>query len=208
MLPPYAPEDMLVEGLMLTASALETHASECPFYNLAPMGPIVTPGFARFTFRPFKTSSTYKNLKATGEGVFHITDDAAMIARAAISKIPFESVQTQPATRIQGRIITGACRAYELKVDSIDDHQDRTTIVAHPVHVERLRDFWGFNRARHAVLEAAILATRLHLTGPEPVLSEYAKLQIAVDKTGAQAEHDAMAMLRRHVEEWKNTKLV
>ncbi len=201
MLPPHAPDEMLVEGLMLTLSSVDPSSQSG---NLAPMGPIVTPDFSRFTFRPFKTSSTYKNLKAIGQGVFHITDDAAMIARAAISKIPLDTVDTRSASQIRGLILTSACRAYELKVDSIDDREDRTTILAHPVHVEQLRDFWGFNRARHAVLEAAILATRLHLTGPQPVLAEYAKLQISIDKTGAQAEHQAMAMLRKHVENWRN----
>jgi uncharacterized protein len=200
MLPPYAPQDMLVEGLMLTRQRPDS--ADPVDSNLAPMGPIVSPGFERFTFRPFKTSSTYKNLKATGQGVFHITDDACLIAKAAISKLTAGGeIGVIPATVIQGSILQNACRAYELQIDSIDDKDDRTTIIAHPVHIHRLRDFWGFNRARHAILEAAILATRLHLTGPEPVLAEYAKHQSAIDKTGSQAEHDALAMLRNYVEQ-------
>ncbi len=193
---------MLVEGLMLTAQRPDS--AEPDAFNLAPMGPIVTPGFERFTFRPFKTSSTYKNLKATGQGAFHITDDACLIARAAISKLSVaRDVKVQRASVIQGLILADACRAYELKVESIDDAEDRTTIIARSVHVTRLRDFWGFNRARHAILEAAILATRLHLTGSEPVLAEYAKLQTAIDKTGSQAEHDTLAMLKAHVAAWR-----
>jgi hypothetical protein len=66
--------------------------------------------------------------------------------------------------------------------------------------VEQLRPFFGFNRARHAVLEAAILATRVFLTGKDAVLTEYDRLQVLVDKTGSRHEHEAMADLRKHVE--------
>lgn len=199
MLPPYLPEEMLVEGLMLTCQVSQgVTPAAC---NLAPMGPIVTEGFERFLFRPFKSSSTYRNLKATGQGVFHITDDACLIARAAVSKLRVgEDVKVVPAKVVEGLVLADACRAYELKVESLEDQEERTTIIARAVHVERLRDFWGFNRARHAILEAAILATRLHLTGKGPVLEEYAKLQVAVDKTGGQKEQEAMAGLRRWVE--------
>ena len=62
-----------------------------------------------------------------------------------------------------------------------------------------LREFLGFNRAQHAVLEAAILATRIHLTGAAAILAEYDRLQVAVDKTGAAAEQRAFAFLRSHV---------
>ena len=43
--------------------------------NIAPMGPIVEPGsLDRFVLRPYTSSTTYRNLKALGEGVLHITD--------------------------------------------------------------------------------------------------------------------------------------
>ncbi len=38
----------------------------------------------RFVLRPFRTSTTYRNLKAHGEGVLHITDDVLLLARTAI----------------------------------------------------------------------------------------------------------------------------
>ena len=61
------------------------------------------------------------------------------------------------------------------------------------------REFIGFNRARHAVLEAAIYATRLHLLPRAFIESELARLQVIVDKTAGAHELEAMALLTDHV---------
>lgn len=199
MKPPYPSDWLLLEGVMTTLTP--GHAPAQSRVNIAPMGPIVDPGITRLILRPFRTSTTYRNLKATGQGVFHITDDAAMIARAAIGKItPGPDVPVRTAEVIEGIIIMNACRFYELRVTELEDQQERTTIRAEVVHVGVLRDFLGFNRARHAVIEAAILATRVHLSGAGSVLDEFCRLQVIVDKTGSDAEQQAMAELRRAVE--------
>ena len=51
------------------------------------MGPIVTAAMTTLILRPFTSSTTYKNLKANGVGVFHVTDDVLLIAAAAIGKL-------------------------------------------------------------------------------------------------------------------------
>jgi hypothetical protein len=61
------------------------------------------------------------------------------------------------------------------------------------------REFIGFNRARHAVLEAAIYATRLHLLSREFIESEMARLQVIVDKTAGPNEQEAMTLLADHM---------
>ena len=61
------------------------------------------------------------------------------------------------------------------------------------------REFVGFNRAAHAVIETAIYATRLHLLAREFVDSELARLQIIVDKTAGPREREAMAILADHI---------
>ena len=199
MKPPYPSDWLLLEGVMTTLTPGDAPAVSR--VNIAPMGPIVDPGITRLILRPFRTSTTYRNLKSTGQGVFHITDDAAMIARAAIEKVtPGPGVPVRAAEVIEGIILMGVCRFYELRVTELEDQQERTTIQAEVVHVGVLRDFLGFNRARHAVIEAAILATRIHLSGAGPVLDEFCRLQVIVDKTGSDAEQQAMAELRRAVE--------
>jgi hypothetical protein len=62
-----------------------------------------------------------------------------------------------------------------------------------------LREFIGFNRAQNAVIEAAILATRLRFLGREHVLKEFERLRLIVDKTGGEQEHAAFRYLSEHV---------
>ena len=83
----------------------------------------------------------------------------------------------------------------------LDDREERTRIHCRVVHSERLRDLLGFNRARNAVLEAAILASRTAFLPPGDILRQLDELQVLVDKTGAEAEHRAFSLLRDHVEE-------
>ncbi len=204
---PLPPNHRILEGLMVTlsqprgGSELSGPAKLAQFANVAPMGPIVDDEFTSLVFRPFKTSTTYKNLKATGEGVFHVTDDVLTIARGATRKLRPAEFELAPAKHVHGLVLASACRYHEVRVTELDDSEDRTRIVTRIVHTERLRDFFGFNRAKHAVIEAAILASRVHLTCPEAVLTEFDQLQIAVDKTGSAPEHQAMQELRQFIED-------
>ena len=74
-------------------------------------------------------------------------------------------------------------------------------IEAAVVYCGVLREFFGLNRAKHAVVEAAILATRLHLIPPAEVRADYRKLRVLVEKTGGPAEHEAFEFLTVHVEQ-------
>ena len=63
----------------------------------------------------------------------------------------------------------------------------------------RIRDFFGFNRAKAAVVEAAILATRVHLLSPDAIRADLARLAVLVEKTGGQSERSAFAFLEAYV---------
>jgi hypothetical protein len=81
-------------------------------------------------------------------------------------------------------------------VRSLDDSQERTEIHCEVVASGTLREFFGFNRAKHAVLEAAILATRTDFLPAAEILGEFARLRVAVDKTGGPAERRAFELLQ------------
>jgi hypothetical protein len=182
---------MILEGLVTT-----TNADGSP--HLAPMGPTVDgPEFTHFLLRPFPTSNTYRNLLRHGEGVLHVTDDVLLLAKAAVNTVDRFPAVT-PAEWVSGFVLAGACRAYEFVVQSVDESGQRVRIEAEVVHTHRLRDFFGFNRAKHAVVEAAILATRLHLLPPAEVVAEFDKLRVIVDKTGGSAENEAMTFLEEY----------
>jgi hypothetical protein len=168
--------------------------------HLAPMGPRVAPDWSRFTLRPFPTSQTYQNLLRHGEGVIHITDDALLLAKAAIGAVG-EMPPVRAAERVRGFVLADCCRYFEFVVKEIDDSPDRVSIEAEVVHAGRVRDFFGFNRAKHAVVEAAILATRLHILPLAEVAAEFAKLRVIVGKTGGPDEFAAMDLLERRLRE-------
>jgi hypothetical protein len=96
-------------------------------------------------------------------------------------------------------VIEAACSWREVEVVSVDATPPRSRIVTRVVHRGFRREFLGFNRARHAVLEAAILATRTHLLPAEQVRAEFERLQVIVDKTAGPREVEAMALLTSFV---------
>ena len=98
-------------------------------------------------------------------------------------------------------MLADACRWYGLEVREIDDSEPRVLFECEVVAQGRLRDFFGFNRAKHAVLEGAILATRLHLLPFQEIHDEFERLSILVRKTAGPQEQRAFDLLHRYVEE-------
>lgn len=188
---------MILEGIVTTLDEMNR-------VNVAPMGPIVDESMSTLLLRPFTSSTTYRNLKKHGSGVFHVTDDVLLLARSAIND-PGLHPETSAAKHVHGAVLRSACRWYEFQVEQLDDTGPRTRIDARVVHVGRHRDFFGFNRAKHAVLEAAILATRLHLLDRDDVLRQYAALRVPVEKTAGPDEQVAFELLERHVAEHGRT---
>ena len=184
---------MILEGLVTSLLADGS-------MHLAPMGPHVEPEFHQFLLRPFPTSQTYRNLRASPEGVLHVTDDVLLIAQASIGRI-VESPPYRPASSIRGFVLADACRAHEFRVTSFDDSENRMKLECAVVQSHQLRDFFGFNRAKHAVVEAAILATRVHLIPMAEILAEFSKLDVIVRKTGGTQERAAFDLLCRYVTE-------
>ena len=182
---------MILEGIVTTVC-------EDGRVNIAPMGPIVDEAMSQLVLRPFQTSTTYRNLKRTGQGVFHVTDDVWLLAQAAIGT-PEPLPELKRAEAVEGYILSDACRWYAFQVRELDDSQERTHIVAEVIDSGRQRDFFGFNRAKHAVLEAAILATRVGILPAEQITEDMQKLAVIVDKTGGDQERKAFALLQRHI---------
>jgi hypothetical protein len=184
---------MILEGLVTTENA----AGEL---NLAPMGPLVEPEMRRLVLRPFPSSQTYRNLLEVGSGVFHVTDNVELLAQAAIGRVDPQPT-TRPTPGGQGRILIEACRWYAFAVESIDDTAARVTIEARVVNWGRQRDFFGLNRAKHAVVEAAILATRRQLLPADEIAAAMAELTPLVVKTGGPAEQRAFQLLQGYLAE-------
>jgi len=184
-------DELILEGLVTSLNPDGTA-------NLSPMGPRVDRAITRLVLRPFQTSQTYENLKRHGEGVFHITDDVELIARAAVGRLE-QLPPLQAAPTIRGFVVADACRWFAFRVRDLDDRSERTTITCEVVERGTLRDFLGFNRAKHAVLEAAILATRIGILPAQQIRDEIERLAIPVEKTAGDQERRAFEFLCAHI---------
>lgn len=178
---------MIVEGIVTSRDA-------GGHINFAPMG--VEWGDERLVLKPFLETTTFRNLQAHGTAVFNLVDDVLLFAQAAIGSPQFP---WRPAERVSGAVLEAACSWHELEVEAIDATPPRSRIDARVVYRGRGREFIGFNRAKHAVLEAAILATRVHLLPAAQIREELARLEILIEKTAGPREREAWTLLTGYV---------
>ena len=162
--------------------------------NFAPMG--VEWQDDALVLKPFLETTTFRNVGAGRVAVVNLTDDVMLFARAALSDPQFPSF---PAAVVRGVVLEAACSWREVEVVGVDDTPPRSRIETRVVHRGFRREFIGFNRARHAVLEATILATRTHLVPMEQIREELVRLQVTVDKTAGPREQEAMAFVTEYV---------
>lgn len=174
--------------------AIVTTVAEDGTVNCAPMG--VEWGEEALVLKPFLETVTYRNLLATGAAVVNLIDDVRVFVHAAIANPQYPTV---PAMAVRGVVLADCCSWREVQLLSIDSTPPRSRIEVAVMHSGMRREFIGFNRARHAVIEATIYATRLHLLPRAFVESELARLQVIVDKTAGAQEFEAMALLAEHV---------
>lgn len=168
--------------------ALVTTADDHGRVNLAPMGPDVAPDFTEIALKPFKTSTTYENLQTSGKAVIHVTDDACLIARCAIGDVPATATTHPLASDSRFHILDDCCRYFAVEIESWSDDPQRPVARCRIHEARTVRDFFGFNRAAHALIEAAILATRVHLLPVDQMERQIEALRPLVEKTGT-AQH-------------------
>ena len=136
-----------------------TTLSEEGRVHIAPLGLIATTSKMRReagSSRPFRPSTTLDNLRATPFAVASFTDDVLVFAGCLTGR---KDWPTRPATHVPGVVLDGALAHAELKVERIEEDEQRPRFHCRVVHQAMHAPFLGFNRAQGAVIEAAILAT-------------------------------------------------
>jgi hypothetical protein len=146
-------------------------------------------GEERIVVKPFRGTRTLRNLRARREAVVNLTDDILLFVQSALAD-PHPA--TRPAAAVDGAVIADACSWREVRVEAIEEGGPRARIETRVVGRGAGREFLGFNRACHAVLEASILASRVRLLPHEEIRAELARLQVLVDKTAGPREREAM----------------
>lgn len=167
---------------------------ECVLTTLAPDGrPHVAPlGLveegAHWIAAPFRPSTTLFNLEHGRKFTASFTDDVRVFAGLVTGRrsFPLTDIEGWPAPRL-----SCALAHAELEIERVEADEIRPRFFSRVTRTVAHRPYLGMNRARAAVLEAAILATRLGRLPREKIESEIAYLTIAIDKTAGDAEREA-----------------
>jgi hypothetical protein len=171
--------------------------------NFAAMG--VVWGHDTLIIRPYTNTRTFRNLEAQRAAVVNVTDDVLLFAKSALTRERFTCV---PAQRVRGVVLRDACHWQEVEVVEIRGrapgpgsagHSERIDVATRVVGGGVRRPFVGFCRAKHAVVEASILASRLRYRPVGEILEEVEKLGVLVEKTGGPGEREAMTFIRAYV---------
>jgi uncharacterized protein len=156
-------------------------------------------GEDELVFWSFEGTRTLRNLRFRGEAVVHLTDDVLLFVQAALGQ---PQPPMRPASVIDGSVIEDVNAWREVVVTEITPESQRSEVRARVV-ASRIgtRQPLGLCRARHAAVEASILASRLRWLGADHVVAELGRLQELVDKTAGPCERAAMDYVRRYVAE-------
>ena len=158
--------------------------------NFAPMG--VEWGEEQIVLKPYRETTTFRNLHEVPEAVVNLVDDVLYFVKGALGSPSFPA---GPAEVVRGVVLEAACSWRELRIRERDTSEARARFVCDVLHRGVRREFLGFNRARGAVIEATILATRTRMLPIEDILADYRRLQVIVDKTSGPSEREAMALM-------------
>ncbi|WAJ26932.1 DUF447 domain-containing protein [Antarcticirhabdus aurantiaca] len=162
--------------------------------HITPLG-IIQDG-EEWIVAPFRPSTTLDNIAATGVAIANYTDDALVFAGCLTGRRdwPLVEVEGCHVPRLAAALAHDVLEVAEVAEDPVRP-RFRCRVAASGEHGR----FTGMNRAKAAVLEAAILVSRLSMLPPEKIEDEIAYLRIAVEKTAGPDEHKAWGWLLEKV---------
>jgi hypothetical protein len=163
--------------------------------HIAPMGVWEEDGLV--TLAPFRPSRTLENVLARSVAVVNACDDVRIFAGCLTGRHdwPLIAGETRGTLRLRE-----AVSHQELQLERVDEDEQRPKLRCRVMREEAHRPFLGFNRARAAVLECAILASRLHMLPADKIRAELLYLTIAIQKTAGPTEREAWGWLLEKIE--------
>jgi hypothetical protein len=157
--------------------------------HIAPLGLIAEAG--DWIIASFRPSTTLDNLHAVPHAVASHVDDVRVFAGCLTGRSDWPLAPTGgPAPRL-----AAALSHWELAVAGYADDAVRPRFRMRVETIVEHAPAAGFNRARAAVIELAILVSRLAMLPRDKVRAETAYLRAAVEKTGGDAELEAWGWL-------------
>jgi hypothetical protein len=174
--------------------AVVTTVSPAGAPHVAPMGIRYRPG-SQVLLMPFRPSTTLDNVLATGCAVLNRVVDGRIYAGCVTGRKAWPMLPVVSGDGFVGQRLACAQSHVTLRLLHDDGHPQRPTLTLQAGDDVLHAPFLGLNRAQSAVLEGAVLVSRLHLLPSDKVRSEMAYLQIAIDKTAGPDEHEAWRWL-------------
>lgn len=159
-------------------------------YHSAPMG--ISEVNNHFIIKPFKPSTTYDNLKQHRQCTINYTDDVRVFAGSLTGRRKWDMLDCHD---ISGQYLACALTHSELEIIELDDANPRATFTGKVISEYTHLPFRGFNRAQSAVIDAAILVSRLKMLSEDKIRQEIAYLYIAIEKTAGDRELEAWGWL-------------
>ncbi len=159
--------------------------------HIAPLG-LIAEGDS-WILAPFHPSTTLDNLRQAPFAVANFTDDVRVFAGCLSGRRDWA---LEPAEVVAAPRLKATLSHLELVVIEVREHELRPRFVCRVAHRASHAPFQGFNRAQAAVIEGAVLVSRLHLLARAEVEAELARLDIIVGKTAGPAEAEAWGWLK------------
>lgn len=166
--------------------------------HIAPLGLIARGN--RWIAAPFRPSRTLDNLQANGFLVANHTDDVRVYAGCVTGRRDWPLMSVDGG---DGAGLANAIAHWEMSVEATEEDTLRPRFICRTVREVRHAPWRGFNRAQAAVIEAAVLVTRLHMLSAEKIESELKYLEIAIAKTSGPREEEAWGWLVERFDAWR-----
>ncbi|HSH72767.1 MAG TPA: DUF447 domain-containing protein [Methylophilaceae bacterium] len=146
---------------------------------------------------PFRPSSSLDNLLGQGVAVLNLTDDVRVFAGALTGR---RTWPLRKADQVNCYVLDAALAHSELELIKVKEDESRPELYFRVVHTANHAPFRGFNRAQAAVVELAVLVSRLHMLPIEKINAEISYLKIAIEKTAGERELEAWDWLMECIE--------
>lgn len=169
--------------------------------HIAPLG-LIDDG-TYWVIAPFRPSTTLDNLRNNPVAAASHTDDVRVFAGAVTGRKIWPLL---PTRTIKGDRLADCVSHWELKVEKIVEDEQRPRFLCSIVDEETHKAWQGFNRAQAAVIELAVLTTRLNMLPPEKIEGELKYLEIAISKTAGPREEEAWEWLMEKVSAWRQAR--
>jgi len=166
--------------------------------HIAPLGLIARDNY--WIIAPYAPSRTLENLRCVPFAVANHTDDVRVFAGCLTGRRDWPYAC---AEKVKGVVLDGCVSHMELSVVSIEEDPQRPRFVCKNIHEVAHRPWSGFNRSQAAVLECAVLVSRLKMLTRKKVETELTYLEIAVSKTAGPREEEAWGWLMEKVDVWR-----